>query len=540
MEPAYIIVAFMFGVAALLLRVPPLVGFLLAGFALNAAGFAPNATLDALADLGITLLLFTIGLKLNVRQLLEKVVWGVASLHMMASTAIFALLLMGLAKGLAVPMMSGLEPMTVVLLAFALSFSSTVFVVKALDERSEAGSFYGRVAIGVLIMQDIFAVLFMAVSTGTLPSPWALGLFLLIPLAPLLQFLLSRLGHGEMQVLFGIFLALVLGYGLFDLVGVKGDLGALVMGMLLAPHASAKPLARSLINLKELFLVCFFVSLGLNAEPSLELLAVAVLLLLLLPLKSLLYLALFMAFRMRTRSGLLATLSLSNYSEFGLIVGAVAVSQGMLSNQWLTVLALAVAISFILAAPLNGISEWIYTRVGGLIKRCEARELVPGDQPMELGDAQAVVFGMGQIGQGAYERLEQHHGFRVLGIDNNEKRVRRLSQAGVNVVAGDAVDSDFWEKLLLGGGQVQVIVLAMPSHAGNLYAIDQLRGRKFQGRIAAAVQYANEIAPLREAGADVVLHIYEKAGTGVADYLMEQAASDTPLSGDSGNAFVSK
>ncbi len=99
-------------------------------------------------------------------------------------------------------------------------------MVKVLEKRSETQTAYGRLAIGVLIMQDIFAVAFLTLSSGTLPSLWALGLVLLIPLAPAMRALLDRLGHGEMQMLFGILLALVLGYALFEAVGIKGDLGA--------------------------------------------------------------------------------------------------------------------------------------------------------------------------------------------------------------------------------------------------------------------------------------------------------------------------
>lgn len=530
MEPAYIVAALLCGLVALVIRMPPLLGFLLAGFALKAFDYSSTPALETLANLGVTILLFSIGLKLNVKLLLEKPVWAAASLHMSAVTGLFFLLILGLTKLLALPLLMELDVTKIALLAFALSFSSTVFVVKALEERSETGSFYGRIAIGVLIMQDVFAVLFMAASTGELPSIWALGLFLLIPLAPLLQKTLTRMGHGEMQILFGIFLALVLGYGLFEAVGVKGDFGALIVGMLLAPHVAAGPLAKSLFNLKELFLICFFISLGLNAQPSWELLGLAVLLVLILPLKSVLYLAIFMLFRMRTRSSVLATLSLTNYSEFGLIVGAVAVSQGMLSNEWLTVLALAVATSFILSAPLNALSESIYQRLAKPLSRFEAKNLVLHDRPMELGDAQAVIFGMGQIGRGAYARLASHYQLKPLGIDNNEERVALLNESGFNVAEGDAADSDFWDKLLLCNDQVQLIVLAMPSHAGNLYAIEQLRGQAFNGRIAAAVKYDDEIEPLKEAGADAVLHIYEEAGTGLVEHVFEMMPDMRPTS----------
>ncbi|MHA7834231.1 MAG: cation:proton antiporter domain-containing protein [Algiphilus sp.] len=521
MDPVIIGVAFIGGFIAHVLRMPPLLGFLAAGFALNLFGFEPSEAIAKLADIGVTLLLFTIGLKLNIRTLLDRTVWGSATLHMALSTSAIAVFIVVASKLVALPLLSQVEGMQVLLLAFALSFSSTVFVVKALEDRSESNSFYGRVAIGVLIMQDIFAVGFMAASSGQAPSPWALLLLLLIPAAPLLQKLMERAGHGEVQVLFGVTFALVVGYGLFEFLGIKGDFGALIAGMLLAPHASSGALARALFNLKDLFLICFFVNLGLQAMPTWEAVGIAALLLIALLIKSAVYLFTFVLFRMRARSSVLATLGLSNFSEFGLIVAAVATSQGLLGTEWLTVLSLAVAASFVLSSPLNKGGEVLYRRFGRLLTRFESKHLHVKDRPIDLGDAEVVILGMGRIGRGAYDRFANAFGRSVLGVDNMTKRVRELQQSGFHVIEGDAADSDFWDKLLV-SPTVDLVVLAMPHHAGNLFAIEQLRDRDFSGHIAAVVNYEDEIQPLRDRGADSVFHVYSEAGAGLADHAAEE------------------
>lgn len=515
MDPAYILAAFLGGLGAMLLRLPPLVGFLAAGFALNALGYGLTPTLETLANLGVTLLLFTIGLKLDVRTLLRGEVWAGASIHMLLSSLLLVLML-SLFKLAGLTLLQGSNLQTLLILAFALSFSSTVFAVKVLEERSEAQSFYGRLAIGVLIMQDIFAVLFLSASTGVLPSPWAVLLFLLLPAAPLLRRLLDRVGHGEMQILFGVLLALVLGYALFDALGVKGDLGALIIGMLLAPHAASDQLAKSLFHMKELFLVGFFLSIGLTALPTLELVWLALLLLLLMPLKSLLFMAIFRLFRLRTRTTTLATLSLSNFSEFGLIIAALAASQGWFAPEWLVVLSLTVALSFVLAAPLNAASEQLYHWLDQYLPSLPPERLHPADRPIELGDAQVVIMGMGKIGRGAYQRVREHYRLPVLGIDNDGHKVQQLKQQGYEVIEGDAVDSDFWEKLIA-CDQMRMVLLAMPSHHGNLYALEQLRHRSFSGKIAAVVEYPDEIEALKKGGADAVFHVYSEAGIGFAD-----------------------
>lgn len=526
-DAAFLLAAFIGGLLATTVRLPPLVGFLVAGFALNALGYDKTPLLELLSNIGVTLLLFTIGLKLDVRTLLRHDVWGSASLHILGSTLLLMSLL-SLFKWLGLGLLADAGWPTLALLGFALSFSSTVFVVKVLEKRSETQAAYGRLAIGVLIMQDIFAVLFITASTGELPSPWALGLLLLIPAAPALRRHLDQLGHGEMQLLFGLLLALVLGYALFEAVGVKGDLGALVIGLLLAPHPAAQALARSMFNIKELLLVGFFLGIGLTAMPDASHLGMALALVAVLPLKSLLYQWIFMRFPMRLRTSVLATLSLSNYSEFGLIVGAIAVSTGWLSAEWLVILSLAVAISFGSSAMINGASESLYRWLEPRLPQRDPGQLAASDRPLEVGDAEAVVLGMGRIGRSVYRRLQKVYGLRVLGIDSNANSVKLLRERGFNVLEGDAVDSDFWDKLLM-SPDVQMVVLAMPHHAGNLVALKQLRSREFPGRITAVVEFPEEIEPIRELGANAVFHVYDEAGRALADSAAEEAGI-SPLS----------
>ena len=194
------------GLLAVRFGLPPLVGYLIAGFVLNALGFNDHVKLTAIGNLGVTLLLFTIGLKLDVRSLLRPVIWAGTTLHMLAIIVVFGtgLYWLGL-TGLAI--FADVDFRIALLIGFALSFSSTVFAVKVLEEKGEYTSRYGQLAIGVLIMQDIFAVLFLAVSAGKMPSPWALALLGLIPLRGVLADLLTRAGHSELQILFGLALA---------------------------------------------------------------------------------------------------------------------------------------------------------------------------------------------------------------------------------------------------------------------------------------------------------------------------------------------
>lgn len=519
----YLVIAFGLGGLAMAVRLPPLVGFLAAGFVINALDVGDVPQLELLADLGVTLLLFAIGLKLDVRILLRREVWLTTSVHLVLSIAVGTTVLwLAAVAGLA--MLSGQSLTTIALLAFAMSFSSTVFVVKVLEERGESHALYGRVAIGVLVMQDIVAVVFLTATSGTLPSPWALTLVLLWPLTRVLRRIWSGLGHGEMQSLFGIVMALVPGYALFSALGLKGDLGALVIGVLLASHPASSELSRSLFHIKELLLVGFFVSIGLTGLPDLPSLGVALLMVLLLPLKSVLYLALFAVMRLRYRTALLAGLSLMNYSEFGLIVVSVGVTTGLLAPAWLIEMSIAVALSFVVSALVNGRGHLMVEKLATRLPEQDERSLHPEERSGDAGDAEVVVIGMGRVGFAAYQRLTDHYRLSVVGVDYDGPRIRRLADQGLRVIEGDATDLDFWHQLRH-SESVRIAVLAMPRHGANVTALACLRESGFSGTVAAVARYDDEVQWAKEHGVDIAFNVYAGAGLELADQVATTAPS---------------
>jgi glutathione-regulated potassium-efflux system ancillary protein KefC len=532
MDPLWITIAFFCGFLIRQIGLPPLVGFLVAGFVLNGLGISGGATLQVAADLGVTLLLFTIGLKLKVRSLFKPEVWAGTSLHMLATITLFGgLLLAAMHAGFGLLGELGLGSILVV--CFALSFSSTVFAVKVLESRGEMSSIHGRVAVGILIMQDVMAVVFLTVSSGKLPSPWALavlaGLFLV---KPVLFRIMDRCEHGELTILYGFFLALVVGAASFDAVAMKADLGALLIGMLVAGHPKSKELAKSLLGFKEIFLVGFFLSIGLAGVPTWETLLLAGLLTLLVPLKVVLFFVLLCRFRLRARSSLLASFSLANYSEFGLIVGAVAVANGWLDPKWLTVFALALSLTLILASPMNSKANAIYQRFQGFFAGFEKSGGHQDDLLHPLA-ANVVILGMGRIGTGAYDLMRKRCGTRVVGVDFNEESVAAHQASGRDVIAGDAADPDFWDMLKLRGDfrYLELVLLAMPKHRSNMFALEQLQKAEFRGSTAAIAMYDDQRQELLQAGAQAAYNIFGEAGAGFAEHVYETAQRNGTLPG---------
>ena len=522
-----IAVAFILGLGMRSVGLPPLVGYLIAGFILYGAGMRASVTLQEFSEMGVTLLLFSIGLKLRLGSLLMPQIWGVASLHMAITIGVAALsiYILGIA-GLTV--FAGLDFQLQILIAFALSFSSTVFAVKVLEGKGEMGSLYGRIAIGILIMQDIAAVIFLAASTGKIPSPWALLLLALIPLRPVLHAMLEKSGHGELQVLFGLTLALG-GAQLFEMAEVKGDLGALILGVLLASHERASQLARQLLGFKDLFLVGFFLTIGMSGPLQVQAIWIALLLLLLVPLKTILFFVLLNGFHLRARTSLLASLSLANYSEFGLIVAAIAVSSGWLAGEWLIIIAIALSLSFIIAAPVNTAAHVLYARFRDALVGFESPRRIAEEEVLDPGDADVIVIGMGRVGSVAYDHIRRQLGDVVLGVDIDEQRVQTLRESGRRVMCGSATDPDHWERVRLDARKVKLILLAMPKYEENLFATEQLKTLGYSGKIAAIAKYPDEIAALQEAGVDRAYNLYAEAGAGfaedVCDELLPQIAS---------------
>ena len=518
-DVAWITVAFLMGFASRMVGLPPLIGFLATGFLISTQGIVTGEVLQKLSDLGITLLLFSIGLKLDLKSLVRPQVWGVASIHLVLVTLAFGALLMLFTIG-GLPLFTGLELHSVLLIAFGLSFSSTVFVVKMLEDRGEVNSLHGRISIGVLIVQDIAAVLFLAVSMARLPSLWAIaviiGLFLL---RKTLFWLLRRVGHGELLVLYGVILALG-GAEVFEMVGLKGDLGALVIGILIAGHPRSHELNKTMMGFKDLFLLGFFLSIGMGGIPTIAMIGTAVLLLPLVFLKSALFFALFSKFRLRARTSVLASRNLSQYSEFGLIVVAVSVSSGWLPEQWLIVLSLTVALSFIMAAVMIRPGDHIYSDRRPFWKRFQAFDVTADERPIDVRDARFVIVGVGGVGSGAYDQMNELHPGRVVGVDISPESVSNQLEAGRNVLLGDPADADFWDRTHL-PDQVELIMLTLPKLATALAVLDQLRHLGYTGPVASIARYPDEIPRLEVGGASLVFNIYTEAGTGFAQHVME-------------------
>ena len=490
--------AFALGLAVRLLGLPPLVGYLAAGFLLSFFGHDTNPILKEVSHAGVLLLLFSVGLKLRLQSLIRPEVLAGSLLHMLITVGIIYLLLVSFLN---------METQVALMVGIVLSFSSTVVAAKVLESKRELRAFHGRVAIGILIVQDLVAVAILSIGNGVAPSPWAFLLLGLLFLRPLIHRLLDVSGHGELVILYGLLAALVIGgYG-FEYFGLSSELGALLLGMMIASHKRAIELSNSIWSLKEILLVGFFLQIGLIGLPSFEMIQYAFLINFLVPLKALLFFFILILLRLRSRTSFLTSLTLATYSEFGLIVASIGVNNGWISDEWMVILAVAVAMSFTVSAPLNRYAHELYSLLERFLHKFESTKRHPDDEPINIGNSHILVMGMGRVGSGAYDLVAQQQK-RVIGLD----------------LYADAEDPGLWSNLHLGG--VHTVMLAMPELNAKLMASKQLRKIGFTGIITTTVVFDDEIKELQTAGADFIYNYYDGLGASFAQNSLQQVKNN--------------
>lgn len=515
MDIIWVGIAFLCGFLVARVNLPPLVGYLIAGISLSVFGYESGEMLKDIAHLGVLFLLFTVGLHIRLKNILRPDVLGVGLTHLAISTGIF----------LPVSLLFGFDFQAAVIIAITLGFSSTVLTAKNLERRNELGAFYGRLAIGILILQDLAAIAIIAFTGGDTPSLWTLSLFALPLVRPLLYKFVSVLKDDELWMLLGLVLALG-GAALFEFFNLSGELGALAAGMLLATDERADNISKKMWSIKEAFLVGFFLDVGLTGLPSVDDFYFVGVLLLLLPVKSLLFFSLFMLFRLRARTGFLATITLTAYSEFTLIAGAVAVSNGFLPEGTMVTLGILTAISYALNAPVTYHEEKIWKRWGEYFTRFEKDVRHPEHQTFSLGNAEFLIIGMGNAGRAAYDKLKEEHK-AVVGMDIDPDRIESNLRAGRRVVYGDIQDSDLWSTLDL--SKIKSVMIAMGNQFIKENATKTLRASGFDGLIYVLTMREEEARIMQKAGASAVSIPIKEAGERLAELSAQIKDDPVPI-----------
>ena len=518
-------IAAIFGVLAVQLKQPLIVAFIAVGILVGPSvlGLVTlTAEIDLLAHLGIAILLFVVGLKLDLHIIRTM---GVVALFTGLGQVLFTSIV-GYLIGLAL----GLSPIGALYVAVALTFSSTIIIVKLLSDKRELDALHGRIAIGFLIVQDIVVILAMIVLTaiGTANVESSLGqealmvvlkgLLMLAVVALLMRYiipgLVGKLAHSaELLILFAIAWA-VLGASAGKMLGFSQEVGAFLAGISLASTHYRELIGARLVSLRDFLLLFFFISLGASLDMSsltdqlLPALLFSVFVLVGNPLIVMIIMG-YMGYRKRT--GFLAGLTVAQISEFSLILAALGYSLGHLDKETVGLITLVGLITISVSTYMILYSYPLYERLAPYLSIFERK--VPYreaelDHENSTMKTDIILFGLGRFGLVMANNLQEKN-FSILGVDFNPEFVEKVANHDLNTRYGDAEDPEFVSHLPL--HQAQWVVATIRDKHTNLALLKTLRQEGFTGKVAVAAKNQTEADFYKSQGADLVLIPYEDA-----------------------------
>ncbi len=528
-----ILVAAGLGLLASRLKQPLILAYIVIGVAAGPAlvGWAaPPEALGLLSEFGVTLLLFAVGLKLDpalVRHLGPVAV--ATGLGQIGFTA---------AAGFGLCLALGYDPVVSLYIAIALTFSSTIIVVKLLSDKREIDSLHGRMAMGVLIVQDIAVVIALMVLGSLREAPGvplahaaALTLAKLAAAAALvfaaLRYVVPHVARraaasSELLLLASIAWGVLLAAG-GEVAGFSKEVGAFLAGFTLATTPFRDAVAGRLAGLRDFLLLFFFIDLGLRLEVGAlgsGLAAAAVLSLFVLIGKPLIVMAIMGYTGFRARTGLLAGLTVAQVSEFSIVFIAMGVTVGHVGSGALALTTTVAIITIAVSTHLILRSERLYGLLAPWLRvferRVAYREARAGLGAHELAAPDVLVVGMGRYGRRLAEQLHRA-GQRVLGVDFDPELARRATLGPVPMYFGDAGDAGLLDALPLEG--TRWVAITLPDADDALALVNSLRQHRFAGRIALAARSEADLRRLGRARPDLLLKPFDDAADQAARLL---------------------
>jgi Kef-type K+ transport system membrane component KefB len=513
---AVLFVSMVFGVLARSLRQPVIVAFIAVGILLGPGlGIIEADTPEfvLLAELGITLLLFLVGLELDLR--LIRRVGPVALATGLGQVAFTS------AVGFAIVLGLGYELVAAVYVAVALTFSSTIIIVKLLTDKRETDSTHGRIAIGFLIVQDIVVVIALIALAalgdpeadvglaGQLALTFARGLAFIAVIAALTRWvippLIDRVARSaELLVLFAIAWAVALAAA-GELLGFSEEVGAFIAGVSLASTRYRESIGSRLRAVRDFLLLFFFIDLGarMNVGEATDQLPAVLLLSAFVLIGNPMIVMVIMTTLMRypRRIAFLCGVTVAQISEFSLILAAIGFQLGHIDSATVDLVTLVGLITIGLSTYLILYAKPLYARIERplrVFERGTSRNIDLEDEELR---PEVIIFGLGRYGSAVLADLVAG-GCEVLGVDVEPRVIAKWEQQGVPIAFGSADDGDLVEELPLDSAQWVVSTIADLGVSQAL--LTALRETGYRGEVAVTANDPEHIEALREAGADHV------------------------------------
>ncbi|MFW5707757.1 MAG: cation:proton antiporter, partial [Bacteroidota bacterium] len=450
-----------FGLLGRLMKQPLIVSFIFVGLVVGPYGLNLLHSVEKihlLSEMGIAVLLFVVGLKLDVSLIRTSGrVALAAGLGQVIFTSIFGYFIcIGL----------GFAPVTSIYIAVALTFSSTIIIVKLLSDKKEIQSLHGQISIGFLIVQDIVVILAMivlsAMGTQSNYSVWeeiiwvvVKGVAMIIGVILLIRYVMHRIvthmaRTQELLVLFSLAWAIALA-ALSDYMGFSKEVGAFLGGISLASTQYREVISGRLVSVRDFLLLFFFIHLGSQVDITLigkQIVPALVLSFFVLIGNPIIVMIILGIMGYRKRTGFLSGLNVAQISEFSLILAALGLSLGQIDEETLGLITLVGLITIGISTYLIMYSHQIYERVAPGLSIFERknpyREI--SDDTAKSYPYDVIIFGLGMYGNNIAKSLEER-GFRVFGVDFDPRNVKRWNRKGRHAQYGDADDPEIMEIL---------------------------------------------------------------------------------------------
>ncbi|ARQ56765.1 UNVERIFIED_ORG: CPA2 family monovalent cation:H+ antiporter-2 [Rhizobium etli] len=560
-----LVLAFIFGAFAHRLRMPPLVGYLIAGVLVgpHTPGYVADQNLaPELAEIGVILLMFGVGLHFSLKDLMS--VRGIALPGAIAQIAFATLLGWGLGAMMGWPTGGSL------VFGLALSVASTVVLLKALQERRLVETERGRIAVGWLIVEDLAMVLALVLipaaagigGEGHAPAePLSAGLNLLFGLdlgiggmiamtlvkvalfvalmlvfgRKLIPWMMHRIAHTGSRELFRLgVLAIALGvaFGAAKLFGVSLALGAFFAGMVLAESELSHRAAQESLPLRDAFAVLFFVSVGMLFDPNILIdrpLPIIATIFIIVIGKSVAALLIVLAFKKPLGTALTISASLGQIGEFSFILAALGVDLGLLPEEGRDLILAGAIISII----LNPLLFFLCDRMRPLLEGARHEEsqaeraIAPAEETAPAEDDEvhpsglhghAVVVGYGRVGRIVGQNLKSA-GTPFLVIEDSDKRVGELQAQGIEAFMGNAAATETLDLANLPAARS--IAIAIPNAFEACRIAEQARSANPSILIVARAHSDAEVDALKQYGADTVIMGEREIALGMVDRLAQ-------------------
>lgn len=488
-----LVLAAVVGSIARLLKQPLIVAFIIVGILAGPTGLDLVSSEDEvrlLAKLGIAILLFLVGLKLDIHLIRAT---GLVALLTGVGQVIFTSLV-----GFLIVLAFGFDVVPALYIAVALTFSSTIIIVKLLGDKRELDTLHGRIAVGFLIVQDILVVVAMVIIVtigqpgetsvaSELLTTFLGSIAFLVAVALLSRWVIPKVlnwmsSSPELTLLFGVAWAVALA-AISAMLGLSMEIGAFVAGVSLASTAYRESLGARMVSLRDILILFFFIELGamLTFTDAVEQLWPAIVLSLFVLIGNPIIVMVIMGVMgYRSQVSFRAGLVVAQISEFSLILIALGFSLGQVDQSVLSLVTLVGIITITVSTYFILYSDQLYLWLKPGLRIFERSSASVIEEERQSHPYDAIIVGAGRMGSDIVQGLVQRKAV-LLVIDIDPQALRRMRKLGVDTLYGDVSDPEFSSHLPL--NETQTVICAVPEATTNIVLLDTIRSARFGGKV---------------------------------------------------------